>query len=133
MARGRSTDGFARRVRDARCAAGLSQRALAELSGVARSTIAAIELGWHKEVKIETLRRLAEAMDIDIYRLAVGGGAETNQRACVERFLGSFWAQSPTEDEVNWLLNLPSISWRGRSPTEVTCALLIAALRSTRE
>jgi transcriptional regulator with XRE-family HTH domain len=61
----------ARYVRDARLKAGLTQRALAQRSGVPQPTIAAIESG-RQDPRYATLDRLLRAagFDLDMVRLA---------------------------------------------------------------
>lgn len=52
------------RVRSARKRCGLSQRKLAELSGVSVSLIRKVEQGERADVRMETLRRLAVALEV---------------------------------------------------------------------
>lgn len=56
------------RIRDARALRRLSQERLGELSGVDRQTINRIEQG-HVSTRIDTLMRIAEALDIPIAEL----------------------------------------------------------------
>ena len=53
---------LARTLRDARAKAGLSQHALAEISGVARVTIANIELGKSPSIRTLTAEKLARSL-----------------------------------------------------------------------
>lgn len=52
------------RVRALRQAAGMTQDALAELSGVSRITINRIESGRTSRVELDTLERLARALGV---------------------------------------------------------------------
>ncbi|WP_240802405.1 helix-turn-helix transcriptional regulator [Streptomyces sp. A0642] len=56
------------RIRDARALRGLSQERLGELSGVDRQTINRIEQG-HVSTRIDTLLRIAEALDVPVAEL----------------------------------------------------------------
>ena len=51
----------------------LTQAELAELSGVARTTIARIEAGW--PAQFSTIRRLAQALEVEPRELLSSGGA----------------------------------------------------------
>jgi transcriptional regulator with XRE-family HTH domain len=64
----RSRDVMAKRIRELRDKRGLSQRELAERSGVSREYIARIELGQH-DPTISTLERLAAALGVRVRRL----------------------------------------------------------------
>jgi transcriptional regulator with XRE-family HTH domain len=55
---------IAKALRRAREAAGFSQHLLAERSGVSRPTIAAIEMGSPRNVKSETIVKLARALSV---------------------------------------------------------------------
>ena len=59
---------FAMRLRDRRRSAGLSQRQLAEMSGVGEATVARLETAAQSP-RLETLRRLAAALDSPIHAL----------------------------------------------------------------
>lgn len=63
------------RLRDLRLSRALSQRDLAQLSGVAQQTVVDLELG-RREPRLQTIRRLALALgvepsDIDEFRRAI--------------------------------------------------------------
>lgn len=57
-------NGIGDRVRNARKRRGLSQQELAELSGVSVSLIRKLEQGERTDVRMETLRRLAVALEV---------------------------------------------------------------------
>ena len=59
---------FAMRLRDRRRGAGLSQRQLAEMSGVGKATVARLETAAQSP-RLETIRRLAAALDSPIHAL----------------------------------------------------------------
>jgi HTH-type transcriptional regulator, repressor for puuD len=57
-----------KRLRDYRAKRELSQRELAELSGVSREYIARIELGQH-DPTLSTLEKLAKALGVTVAKL----------------------------------------------------------------
>src|SRR5262245_43178878 len=59
------------RLKALRDAAGLSQQELAVRAGVSVSMVSHIEQGQKKDVKLSTLVTLAEALGVDVGRLAV--------------------------------------------------------------
>jgi transcriptional regulator with XRE-family HTH domain len=59
------------RVRELREAQKISQVALAELAGIRRATLSAIETGQTKGVDFDTLDRLARALGVDAALLIV--------------------------------------------------------------
>lgn len=52
------------RLRDLRLSRALSQRDLAQLSGVAQQTVVDLELG-RREPRLQTIRRLAQALGVE--------------------------------------------------------------------
>lgn len=66
-------DKLASELRAARSARGLSQAALAELSGAARVTIARLEAGAVQDFRVGTLARLCEALGLELAALPRGG------------------------------------------------------------
>jgi transcriptional regulator with XRE-family HTH domain len=128
--RNRST--LASNLRRLRKAAGLSQYALAEKSGVSRPTIANIETDQYSTTALSTLASLAAALGCSISDLAEPAGGTDPARARVERFLASDWGRvaKPTESEIAWLRSLPEISWLGSEPTDETFYHLLGALRA---
>jgi transcriptional regulator with XRE-family HTH domain len=77
-------------LRRAREAARLSQYQLADISGVSRPTIAAIEMGSPRNVKSETILKLAQALNISTGEL-LGTSGHPDQH--LERFLTSPMAE----------------------------------------
>jgi transcriptional regulator with XRE-family HTH domain len=59
---------MAKRIKEWRAKRGLSQRDLAEVSGVSREYIARIELGQH-DPTLSTLEKLAKALGVKVRRL----------------------------------------------------------------
>ena len=64
---------FAARVREERKRQGLSQEALAEISGLHRTYIGSIERG-ERNVSIDNMERIAKALEVKPTDLLVGGG-----------------------------------------------------------
>jgi transcriptional regulator with XRE-family HTH domain len=56
-------------VRVARARAGLSQKELAEKSGVCETTISFIENGKQETIRMSTLQKLAEVLGVDVGQL----------------------------------------------------------------
>jgi transcriptional regulator with XRE-family HTH domain len=118
-------------LRKARAAANLTQSELSERSGVARPTISNIEAGVHRTVRLETLEKLAEALDCPISALTGEMGGEN---AAIEAFMASSIAVELdlSREEVAWLREL-RIKWRrGRRPSGLSFVYLIEALRHAR-
>jgi transcriptional regulator with XRE-family HTH domain len=92
------------RVRDVRKRRGLSQRELAERSGVSLSLVRKLEQADYGNVRLETLHKLAVALRIPTTALATGPdaadpeGREVEQWEPVRRALEGLWGQQPAED-----------------------------------
>lgn len=67
---------FARRLRELRLRAGLSGPALARRAGMNRATLYRLEIGVHAPPRLETLRRLADALRVELAELETGGRTE---------------------------------------------------------
>ncbi len=78
----RAQDGFARRLRESRHAAGFSQLELADASGISKSRISRYENG-HVKPSLQMLHRLARALNISEATL-FGDGRDVVQ-ACFLR------------------------------------------------
>ena len=61
-------DGLASNLRTARRRAGMTQADLAEAAGVGAGTVARLELGG-EDPRISTLRKLADALDVELFDL----------------------------------------------------------------
>lgn len=57
------------RVKELRLAKGLSQEKLAEMSGVSRGTIVSLESGDRVVTKTDTLEKLAQVLEVELYEL----------------------------------------------------------------
>jgi len=97
------------RVRDVRKRRGLSQRALAESSGVSLSLIKKLEQGDYGRIRLETLHKLAITLRVPTTTLAAQPDAEEPDRGDVEQWTlvrralegtaaGSEPAEEPTLD-----------------------------------
>jgi transcriptional regulator with XRE-family HTH domain len=110
---------FAENLRRLRDAAGLTQEALADRSGVARPTIANYERGASANVEMATLAALAGALGCqvaDLVRELPSG------YAVIADLLDSYlerWAKidAPTDAELAWLRGLSPTFWFGGEPT----------------
>ena len=69
---------FGDNVRAARQSAGLTQDAVAHASGLARAYVGALEAG-HRNPSLETICRLALALEVDAAELAQGCQSETGR------------------------------------------------------
>jgi transcriptional regulator with XRE-family HTH domain len=74
------------RVRDVRKRRGLTQRALAEASGVSLSLVKKLEQGDYGDARLETLHRLASTLRIPTSSLTAGPDAEQPEREDVEQW-----------------------------------------------
>lgn len=115
-----------RRLRKAR---GWSQTELGAHAGISRATIAQIELGRYRSVDLDTVVALAKALGVSPSILIDGATAEEGSlQKAVEEFKNSYWAKamSPTEEELQWLANLPVAVWVGVEPGAETVADILA-------
>lgn len=73
------------RIREARKARGMTQRELGERSGIAEPTIRKYESG-RLNPKIETLQKLAEALDTPVCALCCGGACAGDEKREEEKW-----------------------------------------------
>ena len=108
----------------------MSQHELAQAADVSRPTIAAIEVGEPRKVKLETVVKLAQALNIDISELL----GETPARDNFSTFLDSALASDLkiSAQEQGWLRTIYRTWPAGKPGTEVLC-LILAALRINRK
>ena len=71
------------RIKTARSNAGLTQRALAEKSGIATGTVQQYELG-KRQPRIEQLQKIADALEVDINYLVHGKTLQKYEQAMIE-------------------------------------------------
>ncbi|MFF0224547.1 helix-turn-helix domain-containing protein [Streptomyces sp. NPDC004629] len=74
------------RVKEVRKRRGLSQRELADASGVSLSAIRKLEQGERETARLETLRKLAHALRVPTMRLAGGPNPEDADAGTVDRW-----------------------------------------------
>jgi transcriptional regulator with XRE-family HTH domain len=72
-------------IREARGAKGLTQAALAARSGVSRVTIARLEGGTARDVRTGTLRRLCDALDLELRAVPAGAPPLQERQLARER------------------------------------------------
>ncbi len=128
---------IAKAVRQARKNAGLSQYDLAKLSGVARITIAGIEMGRHPSIRTSTAEKLASALGITPGELLQVGQSQSalGKLGNVDALLESYQrgrkgtVMVPTPAEERWLRHQLA-EWAGsKEPTETSILFLLLALR----
>lgn len=112
--------------------ANVSQQQLADLSGVAKPTIANIERGIHRTAKLDTLEKLAKALKCDVSQLT--GERISGDFKVIDEFLESSIARELNLDpsEIAWLREL-RINWLNRTPSHMSILSMIEALRYSRE
>lgn len=72
------------RIKTARSNAGLTQRALAEKSGIATGTVQQYELG-KRQPRIEQLQKIADALEVDINYLVHGKTLQQFEQESIDR------------------------------------------------
>jgi transcriptional regulator with XRE-family HTH domain len=99
-----------------RKAAGLSQEGLADLAGISRATVAAIELGRYGSVELSTLDALATALKRPEADFLARGPSDNGLGVA---FSKSAWNEvaKPSAEEVLWLSQLPESIWAGKAPS----------------
>ena len=124
-------------VRHRRVELGLTQQELANRSGLAIPHINMIEGGERRNLRAETLRRLASALDWSIDELTALSPAPRAESVEVEalpealnRFLASPAAEDVTEEELKRLRGAEALL--GFPPTPGTYVRLLDLLRSHR-
>lgn len=112
---------------------GMSQRQLAEASGVHFTTIANLERGTQEGADLKTVERLAKALGVSVADLAETSGVAAIE-PLIQAFLQSDWGRvtKAEDDELDWLRALPGIFWRGIRPEPEALHLIIMAHRKGR-
>lgn len=70
-----------RRIKCARIEKGMTQEKLSELSGVSRATIIGLESGKTTNVKMDTLRKIANALGFTMDALFFDDGVSSNEQS----------------------------------------------------
>jgi transcriptional regulator with XRE-family HTH domain len=111
---------------------GWSQYRLAEESGVSRPTIANIERGDTEGPQVDTLKKLALAMGIDVDKLLRVPKETAALGELVDQFLASDWGRDaqPTDEEVRRLREMP-VSWFVSKPAPKALYYIIQAWRAS--
>lgn len=134
----RTVPPLGRNVRRLREAKGWSQPELADRAGLARPTIARVELGYATATTLETAERLAEALGVTLDELTsdpdLQAGA-VSMAPLVEAFIASGLAQQlpggpATEEELEWARSIPVVYFGGSPPGPMSIYHLILARRS---
>ncbi len=109
----------------------MTQHGLADVSGLSRSTIAAVELGKYKGMTAATLEMLARALGTTRDDLSSPRPDEGPSAEYVDALRTSSWASAiqPTDEELEWASRLPDFMWVGMRPTPETIARLIQLRR----
>jgi len=123
------------RLRQAR---GWSQQTLADRAKCGRITIATLENGDNQSPSIRTLRKLADALGVEISALTAEPPAEGSSiEREIEEFLRSPWAQTLTppvsKDELAALRATSQATWVVWRPTPKTLHFMVLGLRASRE
>ena len=130
-----------RRIRKARQ---ISQRALEERSGVGRAVITRLELGVQDDATLDTLERLAEALQStveELIRPTIGESDADAIGALIDEFerqeRGEIEGRAPMvyaqPDEIAWLRSLPSVVWIGAPPTVELLAGFVQGYRRRKQ
>jgi transcriptional regulator with XRE-family HTH domain len=131
------TTPIAKAVRQARTQAGMSQYDLAKVSGVARITIAGIEMGRHASIRTSTAEKIASALGMTPGELLQAGQSQraVGKQEGVDVLLASFQklkkgtVMVANASEERWLRHQLS-EWAGsKEPTETSVLFMLLALR----
>lgn len=119
-----------------RTARGWTQEELADHAGVSRVTIARLETGARQQGTPDTLRSLAQALDVPLAALMEEESGTQSVKALVDEFRQSAWAATmrppPSEDELRAILELGGdrALWTKVPATSEAIYHLIRAFRS---
>lgn len=122
---------FGSNVVRARNAKGWSQEVLANRASLSRSTIAAVELGKYGSSDMSTIEKIATALEVPLDEMIRAQPESGPSATMVEEFLRSVWVDEikPTDEEIEWLRSLPTVTWGGLNPSASTVAKLVLWLR----
>lgn len=120
--------------------AGMSQRALAERSGVHFTAIARLESGARQSADNSTTERLSRALGVRMRELVEpeNGGRVTSEQleAAIAELLSDATLMQlvqPADEDLRWLRSVTGAFWLDCPPSGETVALLIQAHRKRRE
>ena len=123
--------GLGDRVRKRRKALGMTAKAVAKAAGVSTSYISQVERGHQEDPSLPTLRRLADALSMDLHTL-LGGQATASDEAPIPASLRELAEELSLGVDVVHMLN--GIQIDGRQPwhREDWLFLLLAIRRACR-
>jgi transcriptional regulator with XRE-family HTH domain len=121
-------------VRDRRQSLGLTQAGLSDATGIHRVTIARIETGKYGNLGLSTAQQLAHTLGISVAELVQPYRVESGDYWAAE-FESSPWCATlnPTEDELQWLRNIPDWILAGVRTTPEAIAKLLMWRRENHE
>lgn len=124
---------LAKAIRRARNAAGMTQYALAVASGVSRPTIAHIEMGEERNIRADTLKKLAKALRVPVNELLAPTEDEENDVEVV-KLLNTPLAKSLHISAAERQLLIAHCSrWPAGTLTDMAIFHLVSAIRASRD
>ena len=123
--------GLGERVRKRRKGLGLTAKAVAKAAGVSTSYISQVERGHQEDPSLPTLRRLADALSMDLHTL-LGGQAFAVDQTPISAALRELADDFSLDDEVVQMLSSINIDGRQPSHREDWLFLLLAVRRACR-
>ncbi len=121
--------GLGDRVRKRRKALGLTAKALAKAAGVSTSYISQVERGHQEDPSLPALRRLADALKMDLHAL-LGGPAPSADMPPVPPSLKELAAECGLADDVVGMLSHVQVDGLQPSTKEDWLFLLLAVRRA---
>ena len=128
---GELSEFVARKLRELRKKAGLTQEELANRCDVHRNTVRGFEAGEFG-IRLETIATMADALGAPLSAMLPPPKTEPIAKL-VDSYMTSPWAQidKPTKDEEKWLRESPAITWIGDAPNEETIHFVLEAHRKS--
>jgi transcriptional regulator with XRE-family HTH domain len=123
--------GLGDRVRKRRKALGLTAKALAKAAGVSTSYISQVERGHQEDPSLPALRRLAEALKMDLHTL-LGAAAPNNGATHISACLKDVATEYSLGDETVSMLSNVQIDGMQPSTKEDWVFLLLSIRRACR-
>jgi transcriptional regulator with XRE-family HTH domain len=130
MAKEQAT-GLGERVRKRRKALGLTAKAVAKAAGVSTSYISQVERGHQEDPSLPALRRLADALSMDLHTL-IGGQSPAMDSAVIPAPLRELADEYALPDDVVHMLSAIQIDGRQPWHREDWLFLLLAVRRACR-